>query len=138
MTTNRATKYSIKHGRGKAHIAGLDEVVTTGMDSLNYAKTACPALSRNIMWSTAQRTDDLQQALEALRSGHYGTGPCVKCEKTALAQIAAALNCPNPWHASAPSRMKAPCAECKTCPNPWHQETPGRDRMWCCPSCPQG
>lgn len=128
--------FSIKYGRGKAHISGLDEVVNTGMDSLNYAKSACSALSRNIAWSTAGRTDSLRQALEYLRSGYYGTGACLKCEKTALAQIAAQVGCSNPWHASAPARMTNPCASCTTCPNPWHTAAPGRTEMWCRLGCP--
>lgn len=86
-TETSAGRYAVVYARGVAHIQGLDEKVTTGMDSLYYARSACPALSKSVFWCTALRTDDLSAAVEkALEIARVGitTGVCKKCLKTAI------------------------------------------------------
>lgn len=106
------TTFTVKYARGKNHISGLDEVVSTGLDSLNYAKSACSALSKTSFWCDGRSSEELAVVLESARlhGGHKGV--CLKCESSALAQLAEQKGCPNPWHASAPARMAMSCPEC--------------------------
>jgi hypothetical protein len=106
------TEFTVKYAKGKNHIAGLDEVVTTGPDSLNYAKSACAALSKSNFWCNGRSSATLAVVLESARVHGGGKGVCLKCERSALAQLAAQKGCPNPWHASAPGRMSMDCPEC--------------------------
>lgn len=106
------TTFAVKYARGKNHIAGLDEVVNTGPDSLNYAKSACAALSKSSFWCTGRSSATLAEVLESARLYGGGKGVCLKCERSALAQLAKLKGCPNPWHASAPARMSTDCPEC--------------------------
>jgi hypothetical protein len=88
MTTTEARQYSVKYARGVNHIAGLDEKVTTGPDSLDYAKSACAALSKSNRWCTGTTSTNLAEVLDAARRFGGRKGACLKCERTAEAVLA--------------------------------------------------
>lgn len=92
-TETASRRYAVVYARGAAHIQGLDEKVTTGPDSLNYAYSACSALSKNkAFWCTSLVTDDLAAALaQAELIGRVGPakGMCKNCAKTANAALEA-------------------------------------------------
>lgn len=88
-TITEAHTYAVVYARGAAHIQGLGEKVFSSADSLNYSRSTCPALTKNIsFWCTALRTTDLAEAVKtAIALADSGTtrGVCKKCLKTALA-----------------------------------------------------
>ncbi|WP_146073844.1 hypothetical protein [Amycolatopsis sp. CA-126428] len=92
-TRTRTRTYNVVYARGAVHIQGLDEQVRGGLDSLDYALTACPALSKNqTFWVYALTTTDLAAAVQkatALAESGQVTGFCKKCRKTALAALQA-------------------------------------------------
>ncbi len=90
-TTTSTRTYNVVYARGAVHIQGLDEQVRGGLDSLDYALTACPALSKNqTFWVYALTTTDLAAAVQkatALAESGQVKGFCKKCRKTALAAL---------------------------------------------------
>ncbi|OXM69647.1 hypothetical protein [Amycolatopsis vastitatis] len=94
MNTEITTRtYTVVYARGAVHIQGLDEQVRGGLDSLNYALSACSALSKNqTMWVRPLTTTDLAEAVKkatALAESGQVKGFCKKCRKTALAVLEA-------------------------------------------------
>lgn len=112
--TTTARQYTVVYARGAAHIQGLDEKVHTSADSLNYAYSACPALTKNkVFWCKALTTSDLAAAVEKaelLARAGIAKGVCKKCLKTAREVVAAQVTETEP-----------------TIPGEWEQDVPGDD-----------
>lgn len=83
--------FTIRYNRNTDHIEGISERTPVSADGMNYAVSACPALSRSgVRLAVGFASDDLREVLE-----NFGKlqKACKKCEKAAnlvLAEIEAA------------------------------------------------
>jgi hypothetical protein len=82
--------FTVMYAKGKNHIDGLAEVVFTPADSLNYARSACSALSKSSFWCSGMSSENLAEVLDSARRHGGGKGVCLKCEATAVAVLAQA------------------------------------------------
>jgi bacterioferritin-associated ferredoxin len=126
MSTNTSTytrTYNVVYARGAVHIQGLDEQVRGGLDSLNYALTACPALSKNqTFWVYALTTSDLAEAVKkatALAESGQVKGFCKKCRNTAVAVLQE--------EAAKMEEARQEAARTAEYPGEWHEEIPEPD-----------
>lgn len=89
--TATTAPYTIRYNRTAAHISGIAE--RTRGTELDYAVSACPALSRSgvRMAVKSGAWADVSEALAAARTHArvYGLKMCAKCETAAQAVAAA-------------------------------------------------
>lgn len=81
--------YEIRYNRDTMHITGIAETTKASGDSLTYALSACPALSRTTFYVKTVcylATENLAEAL-ARAQGRKGYRLCIKCEQAAARQL---------------------------------------------------
>lgn len=85
------TAYQIKSNKTSNHIAGLDEATTASANGMNYAVSACGALSRNLHLLNGESNDNLAAILSSARDDAeaHGRKLCKHCEKAALRVLTA-------------------------------------------------
>jgi hypothetical protein len=76
--------YTIKYNRTTNHIAGITE--RSKGSELDYARSACPSLSRSVRFALGKSTDDLAEALKSARTAG-GRKICGHCESAAEAEL---------------------------------------------------
>lgn len=77
-------KYQVKGNRTSLHIAGISE--RSKGSQLNYAVSACGALSRSYRFETLMDTDDLAAAVK--RATVLSRKFCQNCAKAAELELA--------------------------------------------------
>jgi hypothetical protein len=86
-TATPAPRYTVRYNRTAVHISGIAE--RTRGSQLNYAVSACPALSRSgvRMATKSGEWADVSEALAAAQTHAkvYGLKMCAKCEQAAQA-----------------------------------------------------